>query len=149
MAKRYHALPMLIGWREWVRLPELGNAAIKVKVDTGAQTSAIHAWNIKVTESDDGRMAEFDLHPFQDDNKRKIHATAPVVDLRNIKSSNGQVQERVVIETPLEIAGRTWMIELTLTRRDEMGFRMLLGRTAMQGHLLVDPSHSFLAGQIR
>ncbi|MGH1350426.1 MAG: ATP-dependent zinc protease family protein [Methyloligellaceae bacterium] len=149
MAKRYHAPPMLIGWREWVRLPELGNAAVKVKVDTGAQTSAIHAWNIKVSENKKGRIATFDLHPLQDDNKTIIHAKAPVVDLRNIKSSNGQVQERVVIETPLELAGRTWMIELTLTRRDEMGFRMLLGRTAMQGHLLVDPSHSFLAGQIR
>ncbi len=149
MAKRYHAPPMLIGWREWVRLPELGNAAVKVKVDTGAQTSAIHAWNIKVSENKKERTATFDLHPLQDDNKTVVHARAPVVDVRKIKSSNGQVQERVVIETPLEIAGRTWMIELTLTRRDEMGFRMLLGRTAMQGHLLVDPSHSFLAGQIR
>ncbi len=147
MAKRYKAPPMMIGWREWVRFPDLGNAIVKAKVDTGAQTSAIHAWNIEVKEKKKQKVAFFDLHPFQDDNKTVIHTSAPVVDIRKIKSSNGQVQERIVIQTPMELAGRVWSIEMTLTRRDEMGFRMLLGRTAMQGQLIVDVSQSFLAGQ--
>lgn len=137
---------MIIGWREWIRFPDFDNVAIKAKIDTGAQTSAIHAWNIKTFSENGEDIAQFDLHPLQDDKKTIIRAKAPIVDCRNIKSSNGQTEERIVISTQIEIAGRTWPVELTLSRRDEMGYRMLLGRTAMKNQLIVDPSKSFCAG---
>jgi hypothetical protein len=135
---------IVVGWREWVSLPELGAVRVKAKIDTGARTSAIHAWKIQPFEKDGASWVRFELHPNQDDNKTRIACEAPVHDSRLIKSSNGQEQRRYVISTPLRMGPYVWPIELTLTRRDEMGFRMLVGRTALKPGALVNPSKSFL-----
>lgn len=138
---------VVIGWREWIRLPDLGGVQIKAKVDTGARTSALHAWNIKKNERGGKHYVEFDLHPLQRDNKHIVRCSAPLVDRREIRSSSGEAQERYVIQTIAEMGVYRWPIELSLTRRDEMGFRMLLGRTAMKGRFLINPQKSFLMGK--
>ncbi|WP_323762266.1 ATP-dependent zinc protease [Maricaulis sp.] len=135
---------VVIGWREWVCLPDLGGVRVKAKIDTGARTSAIHAWKIQPFEKDGASWVRFELHPNQDDNKTRIACEAAVLESRMIKSSNGQEQRRYVIRTPLRMGPYVWPIELTLTRRDEMGFRMLVGRTALKPGALVNPSKSFL-----
>jgi len=135
---------IVVGWREWVCLPELGNVRVKAKIDTGARTSAIHAWRLQPFEKDGASWVRFELHPNQDDNKTRIVCEAPVHDSRLVKSSNGHEQRRYVIRTPLRMGLHIWPIELTLTRRDEMGFRMLVGRTALKPGALVNPSKSFL-----
>ena len=139
----------VVGWREWVRLPDLlpdPADAVKAKIDTGARTSAIHAWDIEQVERDGRTWVRFWLHPRQRDDAHVVAAEAPVVEEREIRSSNGDVELRVVVETTLQIAGRLHPIELSLTNRDQMGFRMLLGRTAMAGRLLVDPGVSYRTG---
>lgn len=137
----------LIGWREWVHLPELlHDDWIKVKVDTGARTSAIHAWDLEHLRRDDETWLRFCLHPRQDDDSHVVQAEARLVEEREVRSSNGELERRPVIETTLAIGGQRYPIELTLTNRDQMGFRMLLGRTGMAEHLLVDPGHSYLLG---
>ena len=133
-----------IGWREWVGLPEFGVPRIKAKVDTGARTSAIHAFRIRPFERDDEEWVSFELHPFQRDSADRIACEARVVDRRRIRSSNARTEWRYVIRTPLSIGGRRWPIELTLAKRDEMGFRMLLGRTALRRRVIIDPAKSFL-----
>ncbi|MHA6287239.1 ATP-dependent zinc protease family protein [Maricaulis sp. CAU 1757] len=135
---------IIVGWREWVSLPGLADVPIKAKIDTGARTSAIHAWKIKPFSRDGENWVSFELHPNQDDNKTRIPCEARVLESRKIKSSTGHEQERFVIRTDLSLGGRKWPIELTLTRRDEMGFRMLIGRTALSPSVLVHPSKSFL-----
>jgi len=135
---------IIVGWREWVRLPELGDVRVKAKIDTGARTSAIHAWKIQPFDKDGENWVRFELHPNQEDNKTRVACEALVLDSRLIKSSNGQEQRRYVIRTPLRVGPFVWPIELTLTRRDEMGFRMLVGRTALNPGALVNPSKSFL-----
>jgi len=138
--------PLLtIGWREWLALPDLNVTDIKAKVDTGARTSALHALKIKVFERDDETWVSFKVHPSQDDSKTTIVTEARLLGYRNIRSSNGKTEHRPVILTTLELFGKRWPIELTLTRRSEMGFRMLLGRQAMKGRFVVDVSKSFLA----
>ena len=139
----------VIGWREWVWLPDLlpdPADAIKAKIDSGARTSAIHAWDIEHLERDGRIWVRFWLHPRQRDDAHVVVAEAPVVEEREIRSSNGEVELRVVVETTLQIAGLRYPIELSLTNRDQMGFRMLLGRTAMAGRLLVDPGVSYRTG---
>lgn len=147
-AKRRRKKPPLpklsIGWREWVGLPEFDVSRIKAKVDTGARTSAIHAFRIRPFERDDEAWVSFELHPLQRDSADPIACEARVVDRRRIRSSNGRTEWRYVIRTPLEIGGRRWPIELTLAKRDEMGFRMLLGRTALRRRVVIDPAKSFL-----
>ncbi len=135
---------IVVGWCEWIVLPELGHARVKAKIDTGARTSAIHAWKIDPFEKDGESWVRFELHPNQDDNKTRIACEARVIDSRMVKSSNGEKQRRYVIRTPLQIGPHSWRIELTLTRRDEMGFRMLVGRTALKPGALVNPSRSYL-----
>jgi len=137
--------PTLIGWREWVGLPALGVQMIKAKADTGARSSALHAWNIRPYEMDGERWVAFDLHPMQRDNHVVIECEARVIGERQVRSSTGLLQRRFVIKTELELAGRHWPIEVSLTNRDEMGFRMLLGRTALRRRAIVDPSRSFLS----
>ena len=127
-------------------MPDLGGVRIKAKIDTGARTSAIHAWNIRQFTEDGKAWVSFDLHPVQRDNRTKIACRAPVHDIRRIRSSDGATQTRIVIRTRLTLGGSTWPIELTLTRRDQMGFRMLIGRTALKRRALVDPAKSFLCG---
>lgn len=133
-----------IGWREWVELPDLDGARMKAKIDTGARTSAVHAWKIQPFERDGEQWVRFELHPNQKDNNFRIPCEAVIADERLVRSSNGQVSKRYVIRTRLKLGSRTWPIDLTLSRRDEMGFRMLLGRTALRGRTLIDAAASFL-----
>jgi hypothetical protein len=136
-----------LGWREWVRLPDLGVDAIKVKVDTGARTSAIHAFELN-TFSENGReRVEFRLHPLQKDDATIVTCIADVLDRRVVTDSGGHKEERVVISTTLGIGKYSWPIEATLTARDNMLFRMLLGRSAIKGRAEVNPARSYLVGK--
>lgn len=135
----------VIGWREYLALPELGVGRIKVKVDTGARTSALHATRLKVYRAEDGSERVRFVVPAQGERKTRIDVDVPVLEWRRVKSSNGRVERRPVIVTPVELFKRRWSIELTLTRRDGMNFPMLLGRQALRTHVLVDVSKSFLA----
>lgn len=136
----------LIGWREWVSLPELGIAWIKAKIDTGARTSALHTFELDVTRDGGAKIARFGVHPFQRDTDTVRWCEAPVVDERSVRDSGGHREWRFVIETPVRMADREWPIEITLTARDTMLFRMLVGRTAMRS-IRVDPLASFLTGR--
>ncbi|MFD0987769.1 ATP-dependent zinc protease family protein [Methyloligella solikamskensis] len=144
--KRGAPTPALhIGWREWVGLPELGVPMVKAKIDTGARTSAIHAWKMEPFQRDGQIWLRFELHPEQRSKQGAVTCEAPVVDRRQVKSSGGHVTNRYVIRTTLTLGTGSWPIELTLTNRDQMGFRMLLGRTALKHGVLIDPARSFLA----
>lgn len=137
----------VVGWREWVALPALlPDDPVKAKLDTGARTSAIHAWDLDPFTRGDQPWIRFSLHPRQDDDLHVVHAEAELVAERAIRSSNGELELRAVILTEVELGGQRYAVELSLTNRDEMGFRMLIGRRAMAGHLLVDPGRSWLLG---
>ncbi len=146
LALRPATVPV-IGWREWVRLPELGVENIKVKVDTGARTSALHAFDLEETSRNGVPHVRFRIHPEQHKQYPSIPVEIPLLAWRRIKDSGGRTEVRPVVETQISLAGKRWTIELTLTRRDEMGFRMLLGRQAIRKRLMVDPGRSFLAGK--
>ena len=137
----------VVGWREWVSLPDLCVPAIKAKIDTGARSSSLHAFNVEPFRRRGALWLRFQVHPEQRKSKPTIDTEAPVLEHRSVRSSNGQLTKRPVIVTPIELHGQTWDIELTLANRDEMGFRMLLGRQALRGRLLVDPARSYLAGK--
>ncbi len=137
----------IIGWREWIHLPDLMiDDWVKAKVDTGARTSAIHAWDLTTRTRGDETWIRFCLHPRQHDDTHVVQAEARLLDEREVRSSNGELELRPVVETTLALGGERYPIELTLTNRDQMGFRMLLGRTGMADHLLVDPGRSYLLG---
>ena len=136
---------LIIGWREWVGLPDLGIHQLKAKVDTGARTSALHATNLHSFRKKGEPWARFDVQPVQGRSSVVVRCEAPVSDHREIKNSSGNVDLRVVVETTLVIGEHEWPIEVTLTNRRDMRFRMLLGRTALSGKALVDPRKSFLA----
>lgn len=138
---------LTFGWREWVRLPELGLPPIKAKVDTGARTSAIHAFDVRRIESSGRDQVEFLMHPHQRDTDTVVTCRADVIDQRDVTDSGGHRETRWVIETGIEMGGYTWPIELTLTARDDMRFRMLLGRTALKNMALVDSARSYLVGK--
>ncbi|PIR00986.1 MAG: hypothetical protein COV66_03930 [Nitrospinae bacterium CG11_big_fil_rev_8_21_14_0_20_45_15] len=131
-----------VGWREWVSFPELDIQTIKAKIDTGARTSALHVSNIKINRQ--SNKVSFTIHPAQRQHYPVVKATALMVDERPIKSSNGESSIRPVIKTKLEIGTQIYDIELTLVNRDVMGFRLLLGRSAVKNHYLVNPGQSFL-----
>lgn len=136
-----------IGWREWVTLPELGVRAIKVKIDTGARTSALHVFDLRHVRFKGKKMVRFRIHPLQRSKKKTVSVRVPIVDRRTVRSSFGTEQKRTVIRTLLEISDRRWPIEVTLACRDAMGFRMILGREAIRGRFSVDPGRSFLTGK--
>lgn len=134
----------IIGWREWVSLPELGIHCIKAKVDTGARTSALHAFALETYKSARKTKIRFLIHPIQRNSAVVVKCSAEVIDFRWVSDSGGHREQRYVIQTPICMGDMSWPIELTLTNRDSMVFRMLLGRTAMHGKFVVDPRHSFL-----
>ena len=140
------SLPV-IGWREWISLPDLGIKRIKVKVDTGARSSSLHAFNEKVFERDGAQWVRFQIHPVQRKKDDTVEVEAEIVEFRSVRSSSGRASLRPVISTTIELLGLTWPIELTLARRDEMGFRMLLGREAIRGRFLVNAARSFYGGK--
>ena len=138
----------VIGWREWLSLPGIGIGAIKAKVDTGARSSALHAFDVEIFNHGGKEMVRFKVHPYQRDPDTTVEGVAELFDRRSVRSSEGNESMRPVILTVVELLGQQWLVELTLTRRDNMGFRMLLGRQAVRRRFHVDPGRSFLAGRL-
>lgn len=139
----------MVGWREWVALPALGIERIKAKLDTGARTSALHAFGLRAKQQGDQLWVEFAVHPLQRDDAIQQLCRAPVLDRRWVVSSSGHRERRYVIATDLRVGAEEWPIEVTLTNRDEMGFRMLIGRTAMHRRLIIDPAASYRMGRAK
>jgi hypothetical protein len=137
----------IIGWREWVALPQLGIAFIKPKIDTGARSSSLHASEVEEFTRDGRTLVRFKVHPIQRKKDFGVRAEAEVLEYRNVTSSSGQKSRRPVILTEIEVLGQRWPIELTLADRDAMGFRMLLGREAVRGRFLVDAGKSYYSGK--
>jgi len=136
--------PLILGWKEWLALPDLGLPAIKVKIDTGAKTSALHAFFIEPFDTAAAAMVRFGIHPIPGRHHIERLCTAPVVDRRVVMSSSGDRELRYVIETHLQIGDRVWPIEVTLTNREGMAYRMLLGRQALRSGVYIDASASYL-----
>ena len=136
-----------LGWREWVSLPEFGVARIKAKVDTGARTSALHASRVRPFVEAGVQRVEFCLHPDQHSTDTELLCTAAAVDQRTVTDSGGRGEERWVVSTLLSIGSASWPIEITLTSRNDMRFRMLLGREAYRGCFLVDAGKSYYGGK--
>jgi hypothetical protein len=147
MEKRRKPRLPVIGWREWVGLPDFGIESIKVKVDTGARSSSLHAFNLQKFERDGVQWVRFKVHPVQRKKTKTIEIEAEVLEYRSIRSSNGKATRRPVIFTHVELLGIVWPVELTLASRDNMGFRMLLGREAFRRRFLVDAGNSYYGGK--
>ncbi|GJL62713.1 MAG: ribosomal protein S6 modification protein [Nitrospirales bacterium] len=137
----------IIGWREWIALPELGVERLKAKIDTGARTSALHAFGIEQYTKQGREWIRFTIQPYQHNDINKRVCTCPVRECRVVTNSGGAREQRFVIETRLTLGTLSWPIEITLTNRDQMGFRMLLGRTAIRRHCVIDPGRSFCLGR--
>lgn len=147
MSRKLEYRSLVIGWREWLELPDLGIRKVKAKIDTGARSSSLHAFDVKTIERDGKQFARFKVHPLQRNSKKTVECEAEILEFRMVKSSTGHAQKRPVILTTVEALGDEWTIELTLANRDEMGFRMLLGREAVRGRFLVDAGKSYYSGQ--
>ncbi len=140
----------VIGWKEWCALPDLGLPAVRAKIDTGARTSALHAYDIEIVKKKNKYFVRFKVHPLAKSNKLVRTCEAPYVGNRIVISSNGKRQLRPVILTTIHMDGATFETELTLTSRHEMNFRMLLGRKALRaGRFVINPAKSFLLGKIK
>lgn len=137
-----------VGWHEWCALPTLGIPAIKAKIDTGAKTSSLHAFNIRTTPAEHHERVHFSIHPIQGNKKMVIHCHAPILDERYIMSSSGHKELRCVISTYLTLGDLSWEIELTLSDRDPLRFRMLLGREALKKNIIINPSRSLCQGKV-
>ncbi len=137
----------VIGWREWVALPDFGIEAIKVKVDTGARSSSLHASDLHEFERNGEKWIRFQVHPLQRKRNVTVEIEAKIIEYRSVRSSSGKATRRPVIITQLKLQNITWPVELTLASREKMGFRMLLGREAFRGRFLVDAGKSYLSGK--
>lgn len=142
--KKNSKVYIILGWREWFQLPELKVEKIKVKIDSGAKTSALHVSEIRYLTKNKKRHVRFTIHPLQKNTRKTIRATALLVEHRKIKSSNGAITRRPVIKTKLKLGEHSWPIELTLINRDEMGFRMLLGRSGVPERFVINPHRSYI-----
>ena len=142
-----HHPPSLVGWREWVGLPQLGIDWLKAKVDTGAQTSSLHAFGLREFERDGEPWVRFEVHPWQRSADDAVRVELPVHDRRKVRSSSGHSERRAVVLMDVRLRGRVIPAEVTLTRRDAMGFRMLLGRELLRNGFLVDAGASYLGGK--
>lgn len=136
-----------IGWREWIALPDWEIGHLKAKIDTGARTSSLHAFDLEWFDRAGSPWVRFEIHPWQRSTVDAVVAESPVLATRDVRSSSGEVEHRPVVRTNMSLAGRTVEAEVTLTRRDEMGFRMLVGREALRHRFLVDPGSSYLGGR--
>ncbi len=137
----------VIGWREWLKLPEFCDTSIKVKVDTGARSSCLHAFNVEVIEENGLKMVHFDIHPIQNSIHKTVRVSSRLIEYRTIRSSSGHEELRPVIRAQAKLGDTIWPIEITLTNRDQMGFRMLLGRRALAHRFIVDSAKSFVQSQ--
>ena len=146
MSKNSHS-NTLAGWREWVQLPDVGIPWIKAKLDTGARTSSIHAYDIASFERAGADWVRFRLRPWQESNDDEAVVECPVHDRRRVRSSSGHVDQRFVVRMRVILVGREVDAEVTLSNRDQMGFRMLIGREALRGGFVVTSGRSFLGGR--
>ena len=136
----------VIGWREWIGLPDLGIRRLKAKVDSGARSSSLHGSNFELFEEDGQRFVRFQVHPYHRKPEKTRTAVARLIDVREVRSSSGVASKRLVIATQVQLMGKTWEVELTLAERGSMGFRMLLGREAIRGRFLIDSGQSYYGG---
>ncbi|MER3389530.1 MAG: RimK/LysX family protein [Microcella sp.] len=138
---------IVAGWREWVSLPSAGVPWIKAKLDTGARSSSVHAYDVTITGEGSEERVRFRLQPWQESREDAVVVESPIRDRRHVRSSSGHVEERIVVIMRIALLGREIETEMTLSNRDEMGFRMLIGRQALRQGFLVDPAKSFLGGR--
>jgi hypothetical protein len=136
-----------LGWREWLTFPELGITQVKAKVDTGARTSCLHAFFVEQFERQGVAWVRFGIHPEQDDTETEVICEAIIKDRRSVRDSGGHEEIRYVIDTEVLVGSQSQRVEVTLTDRDTMKFRCLLGRSAIRGKYLVDPARSYLQGK--
>ncbi len=142
-----HLATTVAGWREWVSLPGARVPWIKAKLDTGARSSAIHAFDLDEVDRDGEAWVRFSIHPWQKSDADSVEVLARVIDRREVRSSNGQTEDRYAVEMDVTLVGRTVTTEMTLSNRDEMGFRMLIGREALAQGFLVDSAQSYVGGR--
>lgn len=149
MRPKIQKIKPIIGWREWVGLPDFGIQQIKAKVDTGARSSSLHVFDLKEFNRDGQTWVKFKVHPVQRKTNLTQDVETPVLEHRLVRSSSGKASIRPVVVTNIFLLGKSWPIELTLASRDKMGFRMLLGREAFRGRFLVDAGKSYYNGTQR
>lgn len=137
----------IAGWREWVALPAIDVPWIKAKLDTGARTSSLHAFDMEEFERDGESFVRFGVQPWQGSDEDAVTVECPVLDRRSVRSSSGHSEERIVVLLEIVLLGKTLTAEVTLTNRDSMGFRMLIGREALEQGFAVDAAQSFIGGR--